>query len=115
VERGRPLSTVLISPLARGGFVNRILRIIFLLAVLPNMAYAGYGTIRETDSQIIVEYTGDVNEVIAANIIKDKEEKLQEQEEKVKTKEVARIINLSENHAKLTEKRRAKYNEGSED
>ena len=92
-----------------------ILRIILLLAVLPNMVYAGQAVIRETDSQIIVEYEGDANEVVAANIIKDKEEKLKEQEEKVKAKEVERIKNFAENHAKLTEKRRAKYNEGYED
>ena len=95
--------------------MNRILRIILLLAFLPNMVYAGHGTIRETDSQIIVEYEGDVDEVIAANIIKDKEDKLTEQEEKDKAKEVERIKKLSENHANLVEKRRAKYNKGYED
>lgn len=95
--------------------MNRISRMILLLAVLPSMAYAGNGTIRETDSQFIVEYEGDVNEVIAANIIKDKEEKVKELEEKAKAKEVERINNMAANHAKLTEKRRAKYNKGSED
>lgn len=95
--------------------MNRISSIILLLAVLPNMVYAEHGTIRETDSQIIVEYEGDANEVIAANIIKNKEEQLKEQEEKDKAKEVERIKNLSANHAKLVEKRRAKYNEGYED
>ena len=86
------------------------------------MVYAGHGTIRETDSQIIVEYEGDVNEVIAANIVKDKEEKLKvkeeklkEQEEKVKAKEVERVKVFAENKAKLTEKRRAKYNDGYDD
>ena len=93
-----------------------ISRITLLLAVfLPNMVYAGHGTIRETDSQIIVEYEGDVNEVIAANIIKEKEETLKVQEERVKAIEVERMKNLAEKHAKLTEKRRAKYNEGYED
>jgi hypothetical protein len=95
--------------------MNRISLIILLLALLPNMAYAGHGTIRETDSQIIVEYYGDDNEVIAANIIKDKDEKLKVQEENHKTNEVERIKVLSENHAKQVEKRRAKYKEGYED
>jgi hypothetical protein len=95
--------------------MNRISRIILLLAVLPNMAYAGHGTIRETDAQIVVEYEGDVDEVIAANVIKEKEEKLMEQEEKDKAKEVERIKNLSANRAKQLEQRRAKYNEGNED
>jgi hypothetical protein len=93
-----------------------ISRIILLLAVLPNMVFAaGHGSIRETDSQFIVEYEGNANEVIAANIIKVEEEKLKVQEEIVKAKEVERINILSENHAKLAEKRRAKFNEGYED
>ena len=95
--------------------MNTILRIILLLAVLPNTVYAGHGTIRETDSQIIVEYEGDADEVIAANIIKAKEEKLKEQEEKEKEQEAERIKKLSGNHAKQVEERRAKYKEGYED
>jgi hypothetical protein len=79
------------------------------------VAYAGHETIRETDSQIIVEYEGDVNEVIAATIVKEKEETLKVQEERVKAIEVERMKNLVEKHAKLTEKRRTKYNEGYED
>jgi hypothetical protein len=89
--------------------------IILLIAVLPSMIYAGHGVIRETDSQIIVEYEGDVNEVIAANIIKDKEDTLKEQEEKEKAKEVERIKISSENRAKQLEQRRAKYKAGYED
>jgi hypothetical protein len=79
------------------------------------MVYAGHGTIREIDSQFIVEFEGDVNEVIAANIIKEQEEKLKEQEEKDKAIEAERIKTLSDNHAKLVEKRRARFNEGYED
>ena len=79
------------------------------------MAYAGHGTIRETDSQFIVEYEGDADEVINANIVKDKEEKLQEQEAKVKAKEVERIQKFKENSVKHKEERRSKYNEGQEE
>ena len=97
--------------------------IILLLAVLlPNMVFAGHGAISETDTQIIVEYEGDTNEVIAANLTKAKEEISQEQEGKLKVqediykaKEVERIRTLSENHARQAEKRRAKYNDGYED
>jgi hypothetical protein len=95
--------------------MSRISHIILLLAVLPNTVYAGHGTIRETDSQIIVEYEGDVDEVKAANVIEEQEEKLKEQEEKEKAKEVERIRNSSANRAKQLEQRRAKFNEGYED
>ncbi len=102
--------------------IVRILNIILVLAVLPHMAHAGHGTIRETDTQIIVEYEGDADEVIAAKSTKEKEEKLKEQEQKIKEQEekfkeqeVERIKKLSENHVKEIEKRRAKYKEGYED
>lgn len=89
--------------------------IILLLALLPCMAYAGHGTIRETDSQIIIEYEGDANEVTAANIAKVRDERLKEQEEQDKAKEVERFNKFSEDNAKLREERRAKYKEGYED
>ena len=95
--------------------MNRIPLIVSLLVVLPNVVYAGHGTILETDSQFIVEYEGDSNEVIAANIVKEKEEKLQAQIEQVKAKEVERIQKFTESAIKHKEERRAKYNEGSED
>ena len=93
----------------------RISLIILLLAVLPTMAYAGHGTIRETDSQFIVEYEGDADEVITANIVKDKEEKLQEQEEKAKAKEAERLRKFAENSARRREERRAKNIDGQDD
>lgn len=35
---------------------------VLLIAALPAQARAGHGTIRETDTQIIIEYTGDAND-----------------------------------------------------
>lgn len=95
--------------------MNRVSLIIILLTVVPAMAYAGHGTIREDDSHCIVEYEGDVDEVIAANILKDKEEKLKLREEEAKAKEAERIRTLARNHAEQTEKRRARFKEGVED
>jgi hypothetical protein len=95
--------------------MDKIRLIVLLFAVLPNMAYAGHGTIRETDAQFFIEYEGDANETIAEAVTRDKEEKLQVQEATVKAKEVERIVNLSESHAKLKELRRARFNEGNEE
>lgn len=95
--------------------MDRISLIVLLFAVLPHMAYAGQGTIRETDSQFIVEYEGDANETIAEIITRDKEEKLKEQQEAVKAKEVERVNMFAGNHAKLKEERRSKYNERQEE
>lgn len=102
--------------------MNKMICFILLLAVLPHPAFAGHGTIRETDSQIIVEYEGDANEVIAANIIKAKEdqlkkqaEQLKEQKEKEKSKEVARIKKMAENHARQMEMRRKRNKDGYDD
>ena len=95
--------------------MNRTSLIILLLAVLPNFVYAGQGTIRETDSQIIVEYEGDANEVAAGNIVREKEEKLKELEDSIREKEVERVKIFTENSIKLKEERRAKYNGEHED
>ena len=89
--------------------------LILLVAVVPNLVHAGEVAIHETDSQIIVEYQGDPNEVIAAAIVKEKEEVLKAQQEKVEALEAERIQKFTENHAKQAEKRRAKYNAGYED
>jgi hypothetical protein len=88
--------------------MDRILLIIVLIAALPTMVFAGQGTIRETASQIIVEYEGDANEVIAANCIKEREEKMREQEERHKADEAGRIQKMAENNAKRREQRRAR-------
>jgi hypothetical protein len=46
-----------------------------LLALLPLPAHAGHGTIRETDTAIIIEYEGDANDVKAAKVQEEIEEK----------------------------------------
>ena len=89
--------------------------IILLLAVIPAMAYAGDGTIHETESQIIVEYSGDASEVAAANLANEKEERLKEQEAKIKEKESERVKTLAENHVKKKEQRRDRHDEVNED
>ena len=89
--------------------------LVLLVAALPNLVHAGQGTISETDSQIIVEYQGNANDVAAATIEKAKEDKLKAEEERMNAKEAERIRILTENHLKQAEKRRAKYNDGSED
>ena len=48
--------------------------LLIALSALP--AYAGHGTIRETDSQIIVEYFGDHDEIETYKVQKAEEEKL---------------------------------------
>ena len=88
--------------------MDRNLLIIVLIATLPSMAFAGHGTIHETESQIVVEYEGDTNEVNAANIIKAKEETLREQEEQHNADEAARIQIMAENSAKRKQESRAK-------
>ncbi|MDR3579944.1 MAG: hypothetical protein P4L44_08290 [Oryzomonas sp.] len=88
--------------------MNRISLIIVLIVVLPNMVFAGHGTIRETASQIIVEYEGDTNEVNAANIIKEREKKLMEQEEQHKANEAARIQKLVDEKTKEKSQRKAR-------
>ena len=95
--------------------MNRTSLIVLLLSVLPHTAHAGHGTINETNSQFVVEYEGDADEVKAANIIKAKEEKLQEQEEKAKAKEAERLRKFAENSARRREERRAKNIDGQDD
>ncbi len=89
--------------------------IILLLVVSPKAAHAGHGTMYETDTQIVVEYEGDAEEIKAGNIAKVKEEKLKEQEEKVKAQEADRVTSFTEDHRRLKEERRARFNAGKED
>jgi len=80
-------------------FMNKIIHAVLLLAVLPTMVYAGEGTIRETDKQIVIEYSGENDkDVIDAKIVRAQEEKKQEKKD-----EMIRI--LAENEALLREKR----------
>lgn len=58
-----------------------------LIAVLPHPVHAGHGTIRETDTQIIIEYTGDDYEVKAGKMEKEQEEKKKEAEEEKERKD----------------------------
>jgi len=79
--------------------MNKIIHAVLLLAVLPTMVYAGEGTIRETDKQIVIEYSGENDkDVIDAKIVRAQEEKKQEKKD-----EMIRI--LAENEALLREKR----------
>lgn len=51
-----------------------------LIFLMPLSLYAGHGTIRETDTEIFVEYYGDDNEIQAARIVKEEENKQKEAE-----------------------------------
>ena len=95
--------------------MNRISLVVLLVSALPHMAYAGHGTINETNSQFTVIYEGDADEVIAAKIVKEKEQMALEQEVKNNAKEVERLKNFSESSARRREERRAKYNEANGD
>lgn len=95
--------------------MERISLVILLLVVLPAMAFAGHGTIRETTDQIIVEYDGDTNEVIAYNTIKEREDKLKEQEEKHKADEAVRLQKFIDDQRKEKAERRTRRKEGDED
>jgi len=53
-----------------------ILLVIFTALVLPLPAHAGHGTIQETDSQIIVEYSGGEDD---AKTAKEHQEELEAQ------------------------------------
>jgi hypothetical protein len=57
--------------------MNRIIFCTMLLAALPLAALAGegHGTIRETDTAIIVEYYGNAEDAKAARIVKERDEK----------------------------------------
>ena len=92
-----------------------VLPIILLLAFLPNMVYAGQATIRENDSQIVVEYEGDANEAALAKIVKERDEELKTQEERENAIELEKKRISSENRLKLLEQRRAKDKAGNED
>ena len=58
--------------------------VLLVLSALP--AYAGHGTIQETDSQIIVEYSGDNDEIEAYKVLKAEEEKKAALEARAKEK-----------------------------
>jgi hypothetical protein len=38
-------------------------------------AQAGYGTIRETDKVVVIEYSGDENDKLAGRLVKEEEQK----------------------------------------
>jgi hypothetical protein len=95
--------------------MNRTWLVVWLLLSLPHMVYAGHGSISETSSQVIVVYEGDADEVLAAKIVKEKEQKALEQEVKATAQEVERLNNFTENSARRREERRAKNNEANEE
>jgi hypothetical protein len=68
--------------------MNRRVFLALLFALLPLQAYAGEGTILETDEKIIIEYSGDDNDAKAALSLKEEREqeqsKLQAEEAKEK-------------------------------
>jgi hypothetical protein len=66
---------------------KRIIKLILLQAVLTFPAYAGHGTIRETDSQIIIEYSGGEEDVKAARAHDAELEKQRQDEESKKAEE----------------------------
>jgi len=75
--------------------------LIAVLAAVP--AYAGHGTIRETDEQIIIEYSGDEDDTKAA--IRQREELAkEEQEQKRKQAEEAKIRAAADKEAAGTTK-----------
>ena len=70
--------------------MNRRVFLALLLALLPLAAYAGQGTILETDDKIIIEYSGD--EDAAKTSIKQKEEREREHG-RIQTEDERRKIN----------------------
>ena len=68
----------------------KCLYILIMSAIFTMPAYAGHGTIRETDEQIIIEYSGDEDDTKA--VIQRKEELTkEEQEQKRKQAEEAKM------------------------
>ena len=75
--------------------------VLLALSALP--AYAGHGTILETDTQIIVEYSGDHDEIQAYKILKAEEEKKAALEAQAKEK----VRLFQQEKAKMRADRRA--------
>ncbi len=62
-----------------------MIRILCLAALFVTMAfpvYAGHGTIKETDTEIIVEYSGDDDDKQAAKALKEEQQKEAVKQEK---------------------------------
>jgi hypothetical protein len=57
------------------------LAVLIVIVALP--AYAGHGTIRETDEEIFIEYYGDEDDKQAAKVLKEEQQKEAVKEEKV--------------------------------
>jgi hypothetical protein len=80
----------------RGTNMKKILYLAACFSLLTLPAYAGHGTIRETETEIIIEYSGDEDDKQAAIIIREEREKQEaavvqkiEQKKQVKEKRAA--------------------------
>lgn len=62
--------------------MTRKLLFALLLTYTSSPAFAGHGTIKETDTEIIVEYSGDANDELAAKLLRDERLKAEANEEK---------------------------------
>ena len=89
--------------------------LLLVSAGAPGPACAGHGMIWETDSQIIVEYSGDEAEAKAARATEEREERMRDQEKREKAAEAERIRRAAENHEKAIDRRRAREKEGYDD
>jgi hypothetical protein len=62
--------------------MNRILCLTALVVTMAFPVYAGHGTIKETDTAIIVEYSGDDDDKQAAKVLKEEQQKEEAQQQK---------------------------------
>ena len=69
--------------------MNRNIYCALLFALIACPAHAGFGTIRETDKEIVVEYSGDDSEKLAGRLAREEAQKQEQQQEKIAANRLA--------------------------
>ena len=87
-----------------------VLGVICLIAmscILSVPVYAGHGTIKETDTEIIVEYSGDDDDKQAAKVLKEEQQKeVVKQEKEAEVTKRKNALQSEKNAARITEPRK---------
>ena len=85
----------------------RILCLTTLFIIISFPVYAGHGTIKETDTEIIVEYSGDDDDKQAAKILKEEQQKeVVKQEKESEATKRKNELRSEKNAARTTEPRK---------